>query len=208
MREVARLSGSGHPGEPFPRVGFIVTNLTWPAARVIAFYNQRGTAEQWINEGKNAVKWTRLSCRSMAANGVRLQLSRPGLQSVQLHTHPRPTRRGGKLVTDHHPEEAGEDRRQGRRARPLCRLPDAEVAVPHELYGRILALIESLRPRNRRHADGPGAPRRPTGGRNVCGISARARRSLCRRRSDQPNGRERQRGCPRRAHRTCLGRDA
>src|SRR5487761_2111848 len=32
------------------------------------------TAEQWINEGKNAVKWTRLSCRSMAANGVRLRL--------------------------------------------------------------------------------------------------------------------------------------
>jgi hypothetical protein len=63
-----------HPGELFPRVGFIVTNLTRPAARVVAFYNQRGTAEQWIKEGKNAVKWTRLSCRSMVANAVRLQL--------------------------------------------------------------------------------------------------------------------------------------
>ena len=38
------------------------------------FYNQRGTAEQWIKEGKNAVKWTRLSCRTMTANAVRLQL--------------------------------------------------------------------------------------------------------------------------------------
>jgi hypothetical protein len=27
---------------------------------VVRFYNQRGTAEQWIKEGKNAVKWTRL----------------------------------------------------------------------------------------------------------------------------------------------------
>jgi len=47
-----------HKGELFPRVGFIVTNLDRPAQRVVRFYNQRGTAEQWIKEGKNAVKWT------------------------------------------------------------------------------------------------------------------------------------------------------
>jgi hypothetical protein len=52
-----------HPGELYPRVGFIVTNLARPAERVVAFYNQRGTAEQWIKEGKGAIKWTRLSCR-------------------------------------------------------------------------------------------------------------------------------------------------
>jgi hypothetical protein len=51
-----------------------VTNLAPPAERVVAFYNQRGTAEQWIKEGKGAIKWTRLSCRSFAANAVRLQL--------------------------------------------------------------------------------------------------------------------------------------
>ena len=38
------------------------------------FYNGRGTAEQWIKEGKNAVKWTRLSCHDFVANQVRLQL--------------------------------------------------------------------------------------------------------------------------------------
>ena len=63
-----------HPGELYPRVGFIVTNLARPAERVVAFYNQRGTAEQWIKEGKGAIKWTRLSCRTFAANAVRLQL--------------------------------------------------------------------------------------------------------------------------------------
>src|SRR5215212_4119327 len=63
-----------HPGELYPRIGFIVTNMTRPAERVVAFYNQRGTAEQWIREGKNAVTWTRLSCRRFAANAVRLQL--------------------------------------------------------------------------------------------------------------------------------------
>ena len=63
-----------HQGELFPRVGFIVTNLTANAPKVVHFYNQRGTAEQWIKEGKYAVNWTRLSCRSFDANQVRLQL--------------------------------------------------------------------------------------------------------------------------------------
>jgi hypothetical protein len=63
-----------HPGELYPRVGFIVTNLARPAERVVAFYNHRGTCEQYIKEGKGAIKWTRLSCRSFAANAVRLQL--------------------------------------------------------------------------------------------------------------------------------------
>jgi len=41
---------------------------------VVKFYNRRGTAEQWIKEGKNAVKWTKLSCRTFNDNQTRLQL--------------------------------------------------------------------------------------------------------------------------------------
>jgi len=63
-----------HSGELFPRVGFIVTNLGRSAKRVVRFYNQRGTAEQWIKEGKNAVRWTRLSCHDFVDNEVRLLL--------------------------------------------------------------------------------------------------------------------------------------
>ena len=63
-----------HPGELVPRVGFIVTNLSRSAERVTWFYNQRGKAEQYIKEGKNAIKWTRLSCRKFRDNAVRLQL--------------------------------------------------------------------------------------------------------------------------------------
>ena len=63
-----------HLGELYPRVGFIITDLARPAERVVAFYNGRGTAEQWIKEGKGAIKWTRLSCRAFTANAVRLQL--------------------------------------------------------------------------------------------------------------------------------------
>ena len=63
-----------HEGELFPRVGFIVTNLSWQCKRVVRYYNQRGTAEQSIREGKNAVKWTKLSCHDFVDNHVRLQL--------------------------------------------------------------------------------------------------------------------------------------
>jgi len=63
-----------HRGELFPRVGFIVTNLSWRSKNVVKFYNGRGTAEQWIKEGKHAVKWTKLSCRTFRDNQARLQL--------------------------------------------------------------------------------------------------------------------------------------
>jgi hypothetical protein len=63
-----------HMDELFPRVGFIVTNLRRRADQVVAFYNQRGTAEQWIKEGKQAIRWTRLSCHDFKDNEVRLQL--------------------------------------------------------------------------------------------------------------------------------------
>jgi hypothetical protein len=64
----------------FPRVGFIVTNMSLPSRSVVRFYNKRGTAEQWIaeqwiKEGKQATNWTRLSCHRFRANQVRLQLA-------------------------------------------------------------------------------------------------------------------------------------
>lgn len=63
----------------YPRVGLdrlrgsSVTNLSRPAERVVAFYNQRGTVEQHIKEGTNAINWTRLSCHGFRANAVGLQ---------------------------------------------------------------------------------------------------------------------------------------
>ena len=57
-----------HRGELFPRVGFIVTNMTAGPEGVVRFYNGRGTAEQWIKEGKYALNWTRLSCHWFVAN--------------------------------------------------------------------------------------------------------------------------------------------
>jgi hypothetical protein len=135
-----------HPGELYPRVGFIVTNLSRPAERVVGFYNQRGTCEQWIKEGKNALKWTRLSCCSFAANAVRLQLHALAynlanfmrtlaLPEAVAHWSLTSLREklvkiGAKIVTH---------------ARYVT-FQMAEVAVPGQLFGEILRLIDGLRP--------------------------------------------------------------
>ena len=63
-----------HPAELFPRVGFVVTNMAMGAHWVVRFYNRQGTAEQAIKEGKHAINWTRLSCKRLVDNEVRLQL--------------------------------------------------------------------------------------------------------------------------------------
>ena len=48
--------------------------MTRPNDRVVKFYNGRGTAEQSIREGKNAIHWARLFRRAFKHNAVRLQL--------------------------------------------------------------------------------------------------------------------------------------
>ena len=72
-----------HRGELFPRVGFIVTNRSARAQGVVHFYNGRGTAEQWIKEGKYALNWTRLSGQRFVPNQVRLGSVCFGLQPGQ-----------------------------------------------------------------------------------------------------------------------------
>ncbi len=135
-----------HPGELYPRVGFIVTNLSRPAERVVGFYNQRGTAEQWIKEGKNAMKWTRLSCCSFAGNAVRLQLHALAynlanfmrtlaLPEAVAHWSLTSLREklvkiGAKIVTH---------------ARYVT-FQMAEVAEPRDLFEETLRLIAQLRP--------------------------------------------------------------
>jgi Transposase DDE domain group 1 len=58
------------PLELFPRVGFIITTLTGTNRAVVRFYKRRGTAEQWIKEGKTATHWTRLSCHRFRAKAT------------------------------------------------------------------------------------------------------------------------------------------
>jgi len=133
-----------HQGELFPRVGFVVTNLSVKPEGVVHFYNRRGTAEQWIKEGKYALNWTRLSCHRFVANQVRLQLfilaynlgnflrrlclpkaiKDWSLRSLQVKL----IKMGGRIV--HHARQI------------IFQL--AEVAVPRDLFSAILERITRL----------------------------------------------------------------
>src|SRR4051812_7440652 len=134
-----------HAGELFPRVGFVVTNLRRIPKQVVKFYNGRGTAEQWIKEGKNALNWTRLSCRRFRDNQARLQLFALAYnlanflrqlalpQSVRTWTlttlREKLIKIGAKVV---------------RHAKAVT-FQLAEVAVPRALFGAILVRIGRLR---------------------------------------------------------------
>jgi len=133
-----------HQGELFPRIGFIVTNLSAKAESVVRFYNKRGLCEQYIKEGKYALAWTRLSCSRFISNQVRLvlfvlaynlgnflrrlalpgEISRWSLRSVQLKL----IKIGARIVSH--------------ARRTVFQM--AEVAVPGELFAEILARIRSL----------------------------------------------------------------
>jgi hypothetical protein len=135
-----------HPGELYPRVGFIVTNMTRPAERVVAFYNHRGTAEQWIKEGKNAVTWTRLSCHRFAANAVRLQLHALAYNlAIFLRTLALPEEMKHWSMTTLRDRLVKIGARIVRHGRSVV-FQMAEVMVLRGLFQCILAAIAALRP--------------------------------------------------------------
>ena len=84
-----------------------------PHERVVAFYNQRGKAEQYIKEGKNAIRWTRLSCLKFRDNAVRLQLHALAYNLANFMRTLALPKEVEALVVDHTAGEAGEDRSQG-----------------------------------------------------------------------------------------------
>jgi hypothetical protein len=42
----------------------VVANLPITNRAVVRFYNKRSTVEQWMKEGKQAARWTQLSCHA------------------------------------------------------------------------------------------------------------------------------------------------
>jgi hypothetical protein len=134
-----------HPGDLFPRVGFIVTNRSLPNEPVLAFYNGRGKAEQHIKEGTYALKWTRLSCMRIKANAIRLQLHALAYNRANL---PRP------LATPHAVATWSLTSLRERLIKTGARLVHharyavfqfAEAALPREVFAGVLGLINGLR---------------------------------------------------------------
>src|SRR3954447_23199257 len=133
------------PGRALPSCRICCHQLSALCRGYRPFYNRRGTCEQYIKEGKNAVKWTRLSCRTFAANAVRLQLHvlaynlgnfmRTLAMPKTVETWSMTSLReklikiGAKIVS------------HGRYV--IFQL--AEVAVPRQMFAEILSLIARLR---------------------------------------------------------------
>ena len=126
------------------RVGFIVTNMVLPSRSVVRFYNKRGTAEQWIKEGKQATHWTRLVVSSVPgergsapARGAGLQPGQPLAQTGSAATDQ-------ALVAHESPAAAGEDRgRLVKHARYYWLLL-AEGHLTRRLFGDMLRRIWAL----------------------------------------------------------------
>ena len=135
-----------HPDELYPRVGFIVTNMSRPAERVVMFYNHRGTAEQHIKEGKSAVAWTRLSCHSFKANAVRLQLHALAYNLANfLRTLALPVEVEQWSMTTLRDRLVKIGATIVRHSRSIT-FQMAEVIVPRGLFEKILSAIAALRP--------------------------------------------------------------
>jgi hypothetical protein len=136
-----------HQGEFYPRVGFVVTNLTLPNKQVGKFYNGRGTAEQHIKEGKNALRWTRLSCHAFRHNAVRLQLHALAYNLANfLRTLALPEEVEHWSLTTLRERLAKIGARIIRHGRYVV-FHLAEVAVHRALFAEILCRIDRLRPK-------------------------------------------------------------
>src|SRR5262245_6145243 len=134
-----------HAGELFPRVGFLVTNLKGRSRKVVRFYNRRGTAEQWIKEGKHAVKWTKLSCRRFKDNATRLQLFALAYNLANaLRQLVLPKAIKGWTLTTLREKLIKIGAKVVSHARYVI-FQLAEVAVPRKLFAAILTQIDRLR---------------------------------------------------------------
>ena len=123
-----------------------MTNLIRPNKRVVKFYNGRGTAEQHIKEGKNALRWTRLSCHAFRQNAVRLQLHALAYNLANfLRTLALPQEVEHWSLTTLREKLVKIGARIVRHGRYVV-FQLAEVAVPRALFADILRRIDGLRP--------------------------------------------------------------
>ncbi len=134
-----------HPGDLLPRFGFVVTNLNRSDRQVVSFYNRRGTAEQWIKEGKHAIKWTRLSCQKFRNNEVRLQLHALAYNLANfMRTLALPRAMAHWSLTTLREKLVKIGAKMVRHGRYVT-FQMAEVAVSRRMFGQILARIARLR---------------------------------------------------------------
>jgi hypothetical protein len=132
-----------HPGELYPRVGFIVTHLAPPAERIVGFYNHRGTCEQYIKEGKGRSNGP--GCHAVPSTPTRFAFSSMPWPTTSATSCGRcDAEDGGAVVADREKliKIGAKIVSHGR----YVTFQMAEVAVPQQMLKHILMLIARLRP--------------------------------------------------------------
>src|ERR1700686_2826372 len=94
-----------------------------PPGRARRCFLQQARNMRAMDQGRQAIKWTRLSCRTFAQR-CSTSTSRPRLQPRHFPAHVGDARADQRLVDDEPEGEAHQDRLHGRAPRPLHRLPD------------------------------------------------------------------------------------
>ena len=108
-----------HQGELFPRVGFIVTSMSLPSRSLVRFYNKRGTAEQWIKEGKQATPLDTAVLSSFPGKRGAFAVERVGLQPGEPVAAAGAGAEDQELVADELAASVDENRRAAGQACPL-----------------------------------------------------------------------------------------
>jgi hypothetical protein len=172
----------------------------------VRFYNKRGTAEQWIKEGKQAVHWPRLSCHRFRANAGPAATERARVQPREPLAPTRATKTNRQLVAD---QAAAAPRQDGWAAGQTLTVllapagrepPDAAAVRVDAPADRGAARADRLtghgrsRPSRRREGATWETCRRTAGGGEFGGRNSRRRGGLTRRDPGDQNIRAEQSG--------------
>ncbi len=124
-----------------------MTNLSWHTKRVTKFCDQHATAQHWIEYSEKAINWTRPWCHSFGTNEERLYLHALAYNLANfMRTLALPKEVEHWSLTTLREKLVKIGAKVVRHGRYVT-FQLAEVAVPRELFRKILSLIDDLRRR-------------------------------------------------------------
>src|SRR5204863_5064854 len=116
--------GEWHPGELYPRVGFIVTNMSPPGRARRCFLQQARDVRAMDQGGQRRDQVDATVVPNVRRQRGAAPASCARLQPRQFPAHAGDAGADQGLVADESEGQADQDRREGGEPRPLCYLPD------------------------------------------------------------------------------------
>jgi hypothetical protein len=135
-----------HPGELYPRVGFIVTNMSRPAERIVALYNKPGNMRAVDQRWQRRDQVDAAVMQNVRRQRSAAPASRASLQPRQFSAHAGDAGADQELVADELEGEVDQNRPKVVSHGRYIIFQMAEVAIPRQIFQEILRLIAELRP--------------------------------------------------------------